>query len=118
MNALDHIESEQFDSLLSAAGAAVAKEILAAFSRSTEMLFGEVSDHLAKADYDEAAKSAHALKGSAANVGAKRLAQTALKIEEACRANSLADAQAALAAARDDFSTVWILFEEKLGAAE
>ncbi len=75
------IDSSQIGSLLEAAGRVGVVSILEAFWRSTDNLIEKTSTALAAQDYDEAAKSSHALKGSAANVGACGLANSARRLE-------------------------------------
>lgn len=79
------IEDEQLATLLEVAGPEGVREIMDAFWRSTEDILQAVSKQIDSGDFDEAYKSAHALKGSAANVGASLLASIARSIEGACK---------------------------------
>lgn len=79
------IDIEQINGLLSAAGVDATREILAAFWRSTETLVAALQDQLGQGDLHEASRTAHALKGSALNVGALRLSCAARAIEACCR---------------------------------
>ena len=79
------LDREQIDGLIAAAGVDGTKSILDAFWRSTDTLFRAMQDQLARGDVAEAARTAHALKGSSLNVGATQLSCSARKIEEACR---------------------------------
>ncbi|MEM6414168.1 MAG: Hpt domain-containing protein [Pseudomonadota bacterium] len=80
------IETEQLDGLLAAAGEDGLREILDAFWRSTDELLAALNNQISESDFDEAARTAHAIKGSASNVGAQLLAATAKAVEAACEA--------------------------------
>lgn len=90
------IESEQIDGLLDIAGVAGVNDILDAFWRSTDQLSADLARCLSGGEYAEAARAAHALKGSAANVGANRLAEAARLVESLSRNGDLAGAGDAL----------------------
>ena len=79
------LDREQIDGLIAAAGVDGAREILATFWRSTESLMAALKAQLIEGDLEEAARTAHALKGSALNVGAMRLSCSARSVEDACR---------------------------------
>lgn len=83
------IESEQIMALASSAGVEMARTILDAFWTSNDELLTAIARHLSTGDLDELRKSAHALKGSAANLGATRVSETARKIEYGARDNDL-----------------------------
>ncbi len=85
------IEREQIDSLIAAAGVDGAGEIMTAFWGSTDDLIAALRGALASGAADDARKVAHALKGSASNVGAQALSQTALDFENQCRDGALTD---------------------------
>ncbi len=80
-----HIEIDQLDALVAAAGVNGAREILDAFSRSTEELLALLSAQMNNGDLELAANTAHAIKGMAANVGAACLSSTASDLEIACK---------------------------------
>jgi HPt (histidine-containing phosphotransfer) domain-containing protein len=80
------VDLEQIDGLLTAAGARGAREILSAFWKSTESLLQTLNLQLAASQFREAGQTAHALKGSALNVGAVRISRLARSIEESCKA--------------------------------
>ena len=83
------IDLEQINGLIEAAGVAGAKEIMVAFWRSTETLLMSLDEQLAAADYEGTKAAAHALKGSAANVGATDIAEFARAVEAASDAKDL-----------------------------
>ena len=87
---------EQMDGIVAAAGVEGAREILAAFWRSTDDLMQSLRDELASGDFDAASKTAHALKGSALNVGAEALSALATMLEAHCRDQNLSAARAAV----------------------
>ncbi|MBB5518376.1 Hpt domain-containing protein [Amphiplicatus metriothermophilus] len=80
------IDTSQIDGLVEAAGPEGAAEILAAFWRSTDELLARLARQLKEQDVEEASRTAHALKGSALNVGAAKFSDLARAIEEGCRA--------------------------------
>lgn len=90
------IESEQIDSLLDIAGVEGVRDILNAFWRSTEELSADLARCVAIGECTQAARSAHALKGSAANVGANRLADAARDVETHSKTGDLVAARNAL----------------------
>lgn len=79
------IDREQIDGLIAAAGVDATREILDAFRRSTDGLLAKLREDLARGDFTEAARTAHAIKGSSANVGALMLSSAARSVEEACK---------------------------------
>lgn len=79
------LEPEQLSALLEAAGPEGVREIMDAFWRSTSDLIAAVRQQADAGDFGEAAKTAHALKGSAANIGASLLATLAKAMETACK---------------------------------
>jgi len=92
------IDFSQIDSLLDAAGRDGVNDIMLAFWRSTDNLAAQLQTLIGNSEFEEAAKAAHAVKGSAANVGACQLAMSARTLEIACKNR---DAAAAIAALSD-----------------
>ncbi|MFN3960705.1 MAG: Hpt domain-containing protein [Parvularculaceae bacterium] len=90
------IESEQIDSLLDAAGVDGVKDILEAFWRSTDQLSADLARCIETGACADAARTAHALKGSAANVGANRLADAARRVEALSKNGDLAGVTSAV----------------------
>lgn len=90
------IESDQIDGLFDVAGVDGVKDILAAFWRSTDKLSVDLADCVSNGACVEAGRTAHALKGSAANVGASRLADAARTIETCVKNGDLPAAKHAL----------------------
>lgn len=80
-----HLLIEQVDGLVAAAGIEGTREILDAFWRSTTTLLETLSSQITQGSLEPAAKTAHAIKGSAANIGAHKLSETATAIEQACK---------------------------------
>ncbi len=114
MNHSSAIELGQIDSLISAAGVDGTRSILEAFQRSTTDLLKLLSDGVEGGALEDAYRTAHAVKGSAANVGAQLLAETAAAIEKACRAGDAASAAAKLADAQSHFDLFCVHFEAHL----
>jgi HPt (histidine-containing phosphotransfer) domain-containing protein len=75
------VDYAQIESLLEVAGRRGVEEILLAFWRSTDDLVQRLYRQIGCDDFIEAARSSHALKGSAANVGANALADAAKDVE-------------------------------------
>lgn len=113
----DLIDFSQIDALLCAAGREGVSAILQAFWRSTDNLASELERRIGDCDFSEAAKAAHALKGSAANVGANRLASAARAVEIACKAGDGAAAKSALAEIRQTVGDTRRVMTERLDAA-
>lgn len=90
------IEREQIDSLIAAAGVDGAGEIMTAFWTSTDDLIAALHAALGDGAAEEAYKVAHAIKGSASNVGAQALSKTALIFEGKCRDAQMEQASLAL----------------------
>ena len=91
------LESEQIDSLLDVAGVDGVRDILDAFWRSTDDLSADLARCAETGACADAARAAHALKGSAANVGAQRLSQAARDIEALSKSGDLSAVREALA---------------------
>jgi len=90
------LESEQIDSLLDVAGVDGVKDILDAFWRSTDDLTADLARCVASGEGAAAARVAHALKGSAANVGALRLSEAARDVENHSKSGDLKAAHLAI----------------------
>ncbi len=99
----DHIETDQLNGLIAAAGVDGAREILNAFWQSTEELLDVLSKQVNAGDLELASKTAHAIKGMAANVGAARLSSTASDLEVACKNHSRDAAPKLMGNAHSDF---------------
>ncbi len=80
-----HIEIDQINGLIEAAGADGAREILDAFWRTSEELLDLMASQMTDGALELAANTAHSLKGMAANVGASALAAAANDLEIACQ---------------------------------
>ena len=111
------LDREQIDSLVEAAGVEGAREILAAFHRSTHELLAKLKDELGRGDLDEAARTAHALKGSAANVGALALSGAARIVEDACKSDDATTALGQLTGAGAQFADTIAAFDDLLSNA-
>ncbi len=73
---------------------ALYRRMLDSFSRSYSTSFQQISAALAAGDKTQAAHLAHAVKGAAATIGARILAETASNLEQSCRdtaANGMAE---------------------------
>lgn len=97
------IDFSQIDALLDAAGRDGVNDILRAFWRSTDNLAIQLKTQIDEGNFAEAARTAHAVKGSAANVGANHLAASARALELACKSLDGAAAVAALKEINDAY---------------
>ena len=90
------MDFSQIDALIEIAGREGVCEILQAFWRSTDSLASLLKTLLDEGNLVEAAKTAHAVKGSAANVGANLLASAARSLEVDCKSANFTEAAEAL----------------------
>lgn len=91
----DLIDGEQVRVLADAAGKEMVVPILDAFWQSNDELLAQLDAAIEGGDADAAAKVAHALKGSASNLGANAVAETSKRIEFAAKASDLETARTA-----------------------
>lgn len=77
-----------FATLCAEVGEDLARAALAAFAADAPSLMDDCAEACARGDYSTAARKAHALKGDAANLRMAAAAAVALRLENACRANS------------------------------
>lgn len=110
----EHIQLDQVNSLVTAAGVDGARAILDAFQRSTTDLLAALGEGVRGDALVDASRTAHAIKGSAANVGAQLLAETVATIEKACKAGDAATAASMLADAQSLFDVFCTYFEAHL----
>jgi protein-histidine pros-kinase len=111
------IDREQVDGLLQAAGVNGTRTILAAFWKSSEELLATLRRQIGAAEYAEAGRTAHALKGSALNVGAARLSAVARAIEDACKMCDSAAANRRLSDAESRYGETRAALERLISAA-
>lgn len=98
------LEVAQIDALLAAAGPDGVREIYNAFWRSSGELLDVLANQISAGDCAGAASSAHALKGSAANVGASGVAQSAAQIEDASKGDDVETLRNLLAALNEKYA--------------
>ena len=108
---------EQIDTLISAAGVTGMREILDAFWVSTDTLLRDAAAQVHAANFAEAARTAHAIKGSAANIGANGLADAARALEDACHGATKDDALSAVNLSNAVYSATRAALEAHLDAA-
>ena len=89
------IEREQMDGIVAAAGVESAGDIMDAFWRSTDNLVAAIEAALENGAMKDAADTAHALKGSAANVGASGISNCTTEFEKHCAEGNVDGARAA-----------------------
>jgi len=111
------LEVAQIDALLAAAGADGVKDIFDAFWSSAGDLVDTLAGQVSGGDRAGAAASAHALKGSAANVGASGISQLAARIEEAARSEDSQALQTLLAGLLENVAATRALVDEYLAKA-
>lgn len=105
------VDSEQLETLVASAGTEAAQAILDAFWQSCDQLVADLTTCMAENRDEEAARAAHALKGSAANLGAVAMVQTSRDIEQALRAGQSEAVQAGIAKIREDMKATRTAFE-------
>jgi len=98
------LNEDQLQGLVKVAGKDGTREILDAFWESTSNLIDLMRLHVENADVEGAAATAHAIKGSAANVGAGSLHEKAQLFETFCRTQNLLNAA--------DVEAIAALYEE------
>ncbi len=96
--------------------AALIREILGMFLEDTRANLERLQTALAAGDAREAERTAHALKGSGANVGAERFAALCLRAEDAAEAGRLGDAATALQAIKGELVRLGETFRPMLGS--
>ncbi len=111
---LPHLQVEQIDGLVEAAGVEATRAILDAFWRSTSDLMRALTEQVRENSLDLASQTAHAVKGSAANIGAQRLADTTAMFEQACQRGDHNGVIIALEAVIEDFAELQGEFEAHL----
>lgn len=116
-NISDLVDFSQIDALLEVAGRDGVTDIMDAFWRSTDALTRQLRALLNERNYAEAAKAAHALKGSAANVGAQLLAVAARGIELGCKGSDAEAAGSALQSLQDACERTRNAMAERIGQA-
>lgn len=109
-----HLQTEQVESLIAAAGVDGTRAILEAFQRSTTELLTLLDEGLKGGSLNDAYKNAHAVKGSAANVGAQLLAEAAGAIETACKDGNAVAAMQFLDDAQAKFEAFCVHFDAHL----
>ncbi len=116
-NAEQLVDFSQIDALLKAAGRDGVQDILNAFWRSTDQLAERLALQIEAGELNDAARSAHAIKGSAANVGASSLAMSARSVETYCRENNARDAKDALSIMTVAYANTRAMISARLEAA-
>lgn len=111
------VDFSQIDALLSAAGRDGVNAIMDAFWRSSDQLIERLRIQIGCEDFSEAARTAHALKGSALNVGASLLAGAARAIETACMATDAISAGDALCAIEAAYERTRAVMTDRIAAA-
>lgn len=111
------LDCDQIDGLVTAAGVEGAREILAAYWRSSDSLIRALNEQLGRGDFTEASRTAHALKGSSLNVGAMRLSCAARAIEDACRTCDKEGALKRVAVVETQYAETRLAFDAHLGKA-
>jgi HPt (histidine-containing phosphotransfer) domain-containing protein len=110
------LEKEQLETLIASAGVDVTRAIVDALTQSNAELLQALSAALTQNDLCTAASTAHAMKGSSANLGAVLLASRAKQIEFASKAGNLAEALEAMALFEGDIAATNQAFAEFLNA--
>jgi HPt (histidine-containing phosphotransfer) domain-containing protein len=104
--ALDPATIDELRALGEELGEDVLGEVAAAFERTAPPLLGEIAEALAAQDFARLARSAHTLKSSSAQVGAKRLRDLAIELETAARAGHGEGIEAVAVSCADEIAAV------------
>ena len=110
------IDTEQLRTLAASAGLEAANAILDAFWNSNKDLVRLLAQGIARQDYAEVMSAAHALKGSASNVGAVELAGRAKRIELAARSSDLATVRGEFGKLANDILTAKAAFKSLISS--
>ena len=117
-NDADHtVDFSQIDALLNAAGRVGVEDILDAFWRSTDDLVARLALQVEANDFAEAVRTAHAIKGSAANVGASSLSSSARTVETFCREENGVAATDALKVLNVAYANTRAMISARIAAA-
>lgn len=114
----EYIELDQINGLISAAGKAGALDIIDAFKRSTLGLIDQLKAHHDAGAMQDGANVAHSIKGSAANIGASRIAETAQQIEVDFKSGETGQIPEMVSKMTDDFEQTLEKFSAHIAAFE
>ena len=98
---MQHVETspvlaeDQLEALIASAGVDVTRSIVDALILSNDQLMTALHEGFSQGDLTAIANTAHAIKGSSANLGAVLVAERARQIERASKEGNIANAQAA-----------------------
>ena len=93
------------------------QDILDAFWRSTGDLIERLAQQVERQDFAEAVRTAHAIKGSAANVGASALSSSARTVETFCRDENGVAAADAMQALKVAYANTRAMISARIAAA-
>ena len=110
------IDGTQLRVLAEAAGKEAVMPILDAFWQSNDEILRQLESDLSAGDADGAARSAHALKGSASNLGATCVAETAKQIELAAKAADLAAARPSASRLQSEIALTKTAFDQLMAS--
>lgn len=110
-DAIDPTALEELRQLEGADGAGVLAELLALFRAETAPLLVTLRDAAAHSDPDAMRRAAHSLKGSSANLGARRLAELSARLEALGRQGEVERAGSAIDQVEAEFERACRAFE-------
>ncbi len=108
------LDNEQLGGLAEAAGVEGVNTIITAFWEATAQLTADLAAAVDACDYNAVLQLSHAIKGSAANVGASRLAERARLVEDAARAEASDVMRAEVQSMPEDISATKLAIEDLL----
>lgn len=90
------------------------REVLAVYLEDTPMVLDSLRQALEAGATESAAKAAHTLKGSSANVAAERLRSQAYALEQKARAGDLAEARRLFTGLQSEFQALQNMLNQYL----
>ena len=93
---------------------ALIREVINIFSEETQKRMCELEQAIKKQQGDDAARLAHTIKGSAANVGGNQFRAVAVKVETACKAENWPAAEALIPQLKKQFKSLDLALHEFL----
>ena len=88
-------------------------ELIDLFLRDTPVKIQDLQSAIARSDAPALKESAHGLKGSASNLGARRLARLCADLEKRSEAGALAEAAELFAQVTEEYARVCFILEQE-----
>ncbi|MEE9281204.1 MAG: response regulator [Myxococcota bacterium] len=95
-------------------GKSVLSQVITAYMATSPPLLDRLSKAAAAGDYRDLLETAHALKSSSANVGARNLAELCRELEEGARSGEIPDAEECVAGIQSEYNRVHVALMAEL----